>query len=356
MTSSHNISAITDSDVSIWDDFARVAADATIYHQSCWRTFCEDVLPHKPYYLAARDSSEKICGILPLFFMNNMFGKRLVSIPLRDRGGPVSQEDNVRNEMITAAVRIGKELSADYIELKNFRGDEINAELKCERETRQHWVSSVMEMPHSPEILWNSLKNNTTGPVKQSIKEGVVVREAGDREGVEAFARIFVSCRKHMGVPSYGAPFFHKMFEHLNDGKHLRLLLAEYKGKPVAGMILLAHNDTVTDGYAASIPQFRSLRSNDLLVWEALKWSIEHGFRRFDFGSDSPKQEGLIAFKRKWGARQEPLWTTIYRLSKRSARSWDSDDDSYRLARSLIRSMPGPLYRMISSTIIKRAG
>ena len=54
-------------------------------------------------------------------------------------------------------------------------------------------------------------------------------------------------------------------------------------------------------------PRFWSLRPNNLLFWEAIRWGCEQGFRRFDFGRSDVANRGLRKFKDNWGTQESPL-------------------------------------------------
>jgi hypothetical protein len=44
------------------------------------------------------------------------------------------------------------------------------------------------------------------------------------------------------------------------------------------------------------------LRANNLVMWEAIRWFSRNQFRSLHFGRTDQVQEGLMQFKRGWGA------------------------------------------------------
>jgi hypothetical protein len=47
-------------------------------------------------------------------------------------------------------------------------------------------------------------------------------------------------------------------------------------------------------------------------MWTAIEWGCEKGFDKLDLGRTEPSQEGLRAFKSRWGAREYLLpYTTL---------------------------------------------
>jgi len=56
--------------------------------------------------------------------------------------------------------------------------------------------------------------------------------------------------------------------------------------------------------WASALREANPLSANVLLYWHMLKFSIERGFKVFDFGRSTP-DAGTFHFKKQWGA--EPL-------------------------------------------------
>src|SRR5947207_6410847 len=87
----------------------------------------------------------------------------------------------------------------------------------------------------------------------------------------------------------------------------MQVLLAEYEGIVIAGMILLACGTVVRYAYGASDESYLTLAPNNLLLWTAITWGCTHGYQTLDLGRTACENEGLMEFKRRWGAIKEPL-------------------------------------------------
>jgi hypothetical protein len=74
-----------------------------------------------------------------------------------------------------------------------------------------------------------------------------------------------------------------------------RIFIAKTEGKIIAGSYFRFYKGGLVE-YAAnnSIPEYRNLRPNDLLVWKAIEWSCENGFSHFSMG-------GSHLFLRRFG-------------------------------------------------------
>jgi len=67
------------------------------------------------------------------------------------------------------------------------------------------------------------------------------------------------------------------------------------------------HLNTMTRREHGLPPQpykfFQHLRANNLVMWEAIKWSCEKKFQSLSFGRTEPENKGLMQFKAGWGVK-----------------------------------------------------
>ena len=72
-------------------------------------------------------------------------------------------------------------------------------------------------------------------------------------------------------------------------------------------MLLSKFRDRVSGEFVAVDPAFQNISPNHFLFWEAIKSACEEGYRIFDFGRTSPRNVGLMDFKRRWGTQVTDL-------------------------------------------------
>ena len=88
------------------------------------------------------------------------------------------------------------------------------------------------------------------------------------------------------------------------------IVVVWHNGRAIASGVFLTTNDVVIYKFGASDANAWKLRPNNLLVWEAIRRSVERGATLFDFGRSDVGQEGLASFKRNFGALESPLTYT----------------------------------------------
>lgn len=300
--------------------------------------------------------SGKVIGGLPLFEVKGFWGKRLVTSPFRDRGGLLAGTGVDPTPLINEAVRLCNRRGYDYLVIKEELPLGFDIQSNWGFSESVFWTTTIVDITEGSKSIWKMLKNNAQGPVKQAGKSGVYTRFAEDENDMMEFYRIFSVNRRSLGIPSFSQDFFSRIWKDMCQSGKAKLLLAFKGNTPIAGIVLLLHQNRVIDGYAAALPPYRNMRPNDLLVWEALKWASEKGYSLFDFGADSPRQENLLAFKRKWTGLHKPMHHYYFPARERNTDEMDSSDTRYAWARSVLARLPLPLFRAVSSFVVPRLG
>jgi CelD/BcsL family acetyltransferase involved in cellulose biosynthesis len=104
----------------------------------------------------------------------------------------------------------------------------------------------------------------------------------------EAFYRLHVNTRRRLGLPVQSRRFFRLLWSRMIQPDLGRVLLVDVGTDTVAGAVFLTWNRTVVYKYGASDPRYWSVRPNNLLFWEAIKWACESRYERLSFGASSP--------------------------------------------------------------------
>ena len=110
----------------------------------------------------------------------------------------------------------------------------------------------------------------------------------------------------------------------------------------VAGALFLHGRDTVVMKFAASDLHYQQLRINNLALWEAMKHYGQAGYGSMDFGRTSLGNEGLRAFKRRWGAEEHNI--PYHRYDVRRGTFVQTKDAANTKAR-LFQHLPVPVSR-----------
>lgn len=340
----------SDHDWREWDAFVKSHADGSIYHLSDWARVLKRAFGYEARGVALRDPAGRIAAIAPLFEVRGLASRRLVGVPFRDRGGILAATPESERAALRAARERATELGASSLVLKSCAPvDEEVAKAEGFSVSR-YWIHSVMALQRGE--LWRRVGKKNRNMVRQAEKHGLACEWRSGPEQAETWHRLHRDTQSRLGVPVFPRALFEAILDEGRDWARLLLILGP-KG-PVAGGIFFAFADRYIYGYSASTLSGQEMRANDLMLFEALREAERSGAHSFDFGSDSPKQTSLLAFKEKWGAVQSP--TTVLSVPASSEERSDSSSALYSAARAVGRVLPSPLWAALTSPLVRKLG
>ena len=157
-------------------------------------------------------------------------------------------------------------------------------------------------------VLWERLAPMAQRGVRKAEHSGVEIRRATERQQLREWYLLHLRLRKtKYGLLSQPYVFFENIWDTFVAKEQGFLVLAFYEGQPIAGTLYLLWKDTCYYKFNASDPNYMSLRPNNLLLWRGMLEAKERGCRVLDLGRSNTQQEGLIAFKRAFGAIEDDL-------------------------------------------------
>ncbi len=339
----------------VWDAFVEAHPDGTIYHTMAWKAVTEEGLGHRAYYLRAIDGAGKIAGVLPLFFVRGIFGRRLVSVPMRDRGGVLARDNDIASRLLGKAIVLAQELRCGYLELRSL--EPMDSEVVREHSllTEQNWVTTRIDLSPGEECLWSRLDRDAVRwAIKNAERRGVSVEINNSESGMELFTDLFVRTRSAMGIPPFPRSLFLAIWRHLICAGKANLFVVRNGSEPIHAMINFLSKDTFVPAYAAPQNAWRKWYPNECIFWHTIRWAARQGFRFYDFGADSPRQVGLLRFKKKWGGVQHAMHYHFFLNRSQASPNLDSSTPTYMLMRKAWTLLPNPVSRALGGLVTRQ--
>lgn len=169
----------------------------------------------------------------------------------------------------------------------------------------------VLNLEPDLEKILASFKSKWRYNIRVAERRGVSVRE-GNRGDLGAFYDLLLETARRDGFFIRGRSYFETLWDVLYPAEMLHMFLAEFDGRPIAGVILFCMGSRVVYTYGASSNEHRNVMPNHLIQWHAIRWAKEAGYLVYDFRGVSPVREdkpvephlaGLNRFKEGFGAR-----------------------------------------------------
>ena len=329
-----------------WSTFVEQRAKHLFYYRQTWLDLITELYGFSLIPLTTTDANGRISGFLPLCLVHSVLtGRRLVALPFSDYCPVLAVDDASADDLVNQAIQLAQEQKVRYLELRTGisdvlarRGDLVEDNL---------YLRWLLTLASDPGIIWSGLRKPVQHQIKKARKLGVQVRTAQHREDMAHYYRLHMQtrCKKH-GMPAQPEHYFFGLWDTFAASGAVQLLLAEYQGIVIAGMILLVSDTTVQYAYGASDENYLHFAPNNLLMWTAIEWACIHGYQTLDMGRTACDNAGLMEFKRRWGAIKESLpyyyFPHTAGLAATSESSW-----KFRLLTACWRRLPlqvaGPL-------------
>ncbi len=287
-----------------WNDFVGRHPRGTYCHLFEWREVAEASYGRSCNYLVARRAGE-VAGVLPLVWMpGRLAGRRLVSMPYLDLGGPLAEDEAVEGALLHAALNLAEGLGARSIELR----ESANPGDDAQTAGRYRFV---LELPSDPKELWKALGPKVRNQVRKAEKSGVETSRVAP-ERLPEFYSVFSRNMRDLGSPVHSQRFLGEIFDRFAERAHL-YLTSDADGHVVAGAIGISFAGGLSVPWASALRSARRLCPNHSLYWTILAAAVRDGVSSFDFGRSSTGS-GTYRFKKQWGARPVRLaWRELDR-------------------------------------------
>lgn len=152
------------------------------------------------------------------------------------------------------------------------------------------------------ESLLKSFNEKHRYNVRLATKKGVTLRD-GTREELPIFYDIMKTTEARNNFYVRPLSYFEQIWDCLGP-EHVRLIFAEYEGKPISAVLPIKYGNKVWYLYGGSSNNHRNLMPNYLLQFEMMKWGLENNCDIYDFRGvtgilrpDHP-QRGIYIFKK----------------------------------------------------------
>ena len=230
--------------------------------------------------------------------------RRWVALPFTDALGPLGSAE--------AAARLLERLDSERAEA-GIPSLEARDAVPGRGGTLQGFSHVLALQPDPDELATHFSKSQVQRNIARAKREGVVVREAEDREKLlRSFYGLHLLTRRRQGVPIQPRRFFAILWDRVLEPGFGSLLIAEHGGEAVAAAVFLQWNGVMIYKFGAADPRSWGVRPNHALFWEAIRRGCVTGARRLDFGRTDSDNEGLRSFKAGWGTEESDLVYTTY--------------------------------------------
>jgi serine/alanine adding enzyme len=151
--------------------------------------------------------------------------------------------------------------------------------------------------------ILQSYSRSARRDIRSTMRKGnVIVKEIVEPEMLPLFYELIKRTYSHARIPLADFSLFQAAFKILGPKKMVRFTIAFVNGTPASAAVSLLYKDVVYGWYNGVDRSFRSDYPNEVILWNAMRWGSENGFKIFDFGgAGKPEEDSSVRdFKLKF--------------------------------------------------------
>ena len=346
-------------DAEKWNSLVEKNPYASAYHLWDWGEVLSLAYGYERHYVAA-SKGNKIIGVLPLVHVKSrFFGNRLISLPFCEYGGPLTDYElddqetkKVMQKLVGTATELASVLNVEYVEIRNCRVPVAKDVLLFGGYNDYvKYLTFRIDLTKSSETLWKSLNRKTRNAVRKAMKRGVEAKEVRGEEQLKDYYKLYLATQKRHGSPPNSFKLFEKLYDAFFHKNKTKVLLAEYKGKPIAGIIAFYHNNIIYWWNNVTDSKHRSLNPTNLLLWNIIEWGANNGYQMLELGR-TRKETTIHRFKSGWGGKEVLLPDHVYFLNSKKMELPDPMQTRYTYLSKVWSFMPTSLAKRIGPKIV----
>jgi lipid II:glycine glycyltransferase (peptidoglycan interpeptide bridge formation enzyme) len=259
---------------------------------------------------------------------------RLATVAYIPKGPIVDWDDHKQAALLWGAIdQAARAHRAAFLKIEPgvedslaWRGRLADMAFQPSPQTLQPPRTIYVDIAPDEETILAAMKSKTRYNVGLAARKGVSVREGSDAD-VATFNRLMGETGERDRFGVHSPEYYELAYRLFVTSSRAALLLAEYEGRPLAGLMVFALGRMAWYFYGASSNEQRNLMPTYLLQWEAMRWAKARGCTVYDlWGIPDADEETLEA---QFSERHDGLWG-VYRFKRgfggrvvRGVGAWD---------------------------------
>jgi hypothetical protein len=343
-----NLTILNPLEISDWDSQILALPGHSFFHSAAWARVLHESYGYRPLYFSLMEGGH-MRALLPMMEVNSFLtGRRGVSLPFTDFCDPLAETEEDLREMWSAVKAAGQEKGWKTAELRSVKG------LSGEAAAASYYYHTL-SLKEGREAVSRGLKDTHKRNIKKAGKAGVTVELGRDVQGVREFCRLNTLTRRDHGLPPQPSFFFEAVGRNIVGAGRGFVSLARYQGETIAGAVYFHFGRRAVYKYGASNKAFQTLRANNLVMWEAIRWLAENGFEELHFGRTDLDHEGLRRFKNGWGTEESRIDYRRYDFKTGHFKAPPASEGS-GLSEKVFRHMPIFALEKIGALLYRHVG
>ena len=298
-----------------WDEQISEYGHYSFFHTSAWAKVLNETYNYIPNYLTNFLTSDKNI-LVPLMEVKSLSGgKKGVSLPFTDTCELIIPENIHSSDILEFLINHAKSKNWKYLE---FRDEKLfDNETPASVSFYEHRIKLSKDIDNQ----LRQFRSSTIRNIKKAQNNNIQVKISSSVTSLEAYYSMHCLTRKRQGVPPQPPSFFKNISKYILSKNFGNIFLASINGEVIAGMVFFYFGKKAVYKFGASKIQFQSLRANNLLMWEAIKYFAGKGYHEINLGRTELQNQGLRRYKNGWNVEETIRKYYKYNLKSRQYES-----------------------------------
>ena len=321
--------------------------NSLFFHSANWAKVLKSAYKYQPLYFSTVKNG-KFKALLALMEIKSpLTGNRAVSLPFTDYCYPISSEKKDFETLLDRVIIYGRKAKWKTFEI---RGE--TTFLKDVSPSSWYYLHEL-KLKNSKKSIFLKFRSSTRRNILKAKKSGVTASVSYSWESLREFYRLHCLTRRHHGIPPQPLYFFKKIYNLVISSGNGFVVLARYNSKPIAGAVYFHFGQNAIYKYGASNRKLLHLRANNLVMWTAIRWFIQNGYKAFCFGRTTPSNAGLLQFKRGWASEEKKIYYFKYDFIKQR---FVKEQPKKNFPYFFFRNLPTPVLNLTGRLLYRHVG
>ncbi len=177
------------------------------------------------------------------------------------------------------------------------------------RYANQPRATLVIDSKQHLDDICKGIPRKTRYNIRYAAQKGVTVR-AGNQEDLPVFYDLMRATGRRGKFSPRTRGYYDHEWQAFAKNQQVALFMAYYQDQLLAARAAFCFGNHAADIHACSSTEYKNLRPNYLLVWEAIKWAKAHGCHTYDLWG-IPDEVGQAVYEAKdppVSNRTDGLW------------------------------------------------
>lgn len=326
------------------DAFVQSAPRATFFHMAGWtRAVCEQFGHRDRSVIAERDGA--VVGVLPLALCRGLRGGRsLISSAYGVYGGPAGVDAEVEQELFHVAEKDAVDLRVGRLELRCLEDPGLNlpkADLHA---------TFIKDLPGSAEDVLPGMPKKARADARKARRDHGLILEEG-KEYLPELVRLFHRNKHSLGSPALPSSFFERLASMF--GSMATVHVVKKDGEILAAVMSFLFRDQVLAYYSGTGDDVdRRFKASCFMYMALQEWSVEKGYRVFDFGR-SRKGSGAFSFKVRQGFESRDVHYSFRLVKDEGLPTFNPSNPKTKILQRTWQKLPMAITRRLSGPASK---